>query len=296
MANAIAFLVFLGALVVLFSGVRLGIRAVEGVPTVVPDGIVTRGGGWIDGRQASWPFVELHVTPDVIEIRPRGPRYFSPVILRRADVQRIWQPWSPFGRGLRFEGPRVGRRLTFWPARTNAVVEALSQLAWEVEPIGAGRTAAVASSAPRSSGAGTTDESPARALQVPIRFSCSPLWLIQFPVLVAIAGLMIAGGAGPVFLVLFAAIVLVNFARLSYRIDCDGHTLICRFVLWRRRIPLDDILTVQAPRSILASGATVTPRTGWRIWVPATTRPERRRLVQFLDELSKAAPWITVRR
>ena len=176
------------------------------------------------------------------------------------------------------------------------MVEALSQLAWEVEPIGARRTVAAANSAQRRSQIGKSDESPATALPVPIGFGCNRLWLIQFPVLVAIAGLMIAGGAGPVFLVLFAAIVLVNFARFSYRVDCDGHTLICRFVLWRRRIPLDDILTVQTPRSILAGGATITPRAGWRIWVPATTRPECRRLAQFLDELSKAAPWITVRR
>lgn len=294
-ANAIAFLAFLGAAVVLFTGFWLGIRAVEGPPRVVPDGIVTRGGGWVDGRQASWPFVELHVTPDVIELRPRGARYFNAVVLRRADVERIWQPWSPFGRGLRFEGPGVGRRLTFWPTRTSAVVKALSQLAWEVEPVGAGRSTAGASG-PRASRAGMTHERPVAQLLSPISFRSSPIVLIQLPVIVAIAVLLAARGAPPVFLVLFAAIVFGNLARFAYRIECDGHTLICRFVLWSRRIPLDDVLTVQAPRSILTGGATITPCTGWRIWVPVATRTERRQLAQFLDELSRAAPWITIRR
>jgi hypothetical protein len=289
MDGPLTFLIPIVSMALVFGVVVGGMRAIEGDPRVVADGFVARGGIWVLGRQASWPFAELHVTPEEVRLRPRYLRFFAPVVLARGDIERIHQPWSPFGRGVRFEGAGVGRPVTFWPLRTKAVVEALRQLAWDVEPVG-GRPSGAPVRVPSTERPPATELVP---LAAPITYRAGALPLVlQLVPLVAIA--VLAANDGFVIAVPMLAIALVGAATLVDRLECDGTTLVCRTLLWARRLPLEDVAAVEAPfGSTLVNGGvmTIAPRRGWRTRVVVWTARDRERYEAFRRELAVVAPW-----
>jgi hypothetical protein len=278
---------FLVLVVVLFLAARITMSVSEGDPTVVDDGFTTRGGGWVDGKQASWPFVELHVTPDQIELRPATVKFFAPVTITRGDRPTISCPWSPFGRGVRFSGPGIGRRVTFWPARHRAVIEAMRQLSW---PVG------------EAPGPAAEDVHPA---VIPVRadhrigYHCSWLLWLQVPILVGIVAAVLALGPPPVFLMILVLIWGYAAATTAYRIECDGAEVKCFAPIWHRTIPVEDVVTIQGVvGGTLASGSktTITPRRGPRMWLLVATKQDRANYDWFLDQLAEMAPTITIRR
>lgn len=265
--------------------VRAGMWAAEGNPRLVDDGFVTRGGGWIDGRQASWPFVELHVTAEALELRPRTVRSFAPVRITRADQLAISTVWSPLGRGIRFDGPTLGRRLTFWPARRAAVLESMQQMAWPVGvPLGPDdRSTTVERSSGRPGERVGYRTSAAAWLLVPL--VAGPVVMLQLDPPV-------------VFALLVAAMWAWAAAITTYRIECDGIVFRCVSLLGRRSIPVGDVVTIQAPIGAAVSGGqtTITPRRGPRMVLLVLTKKDRANLQWFLDRLEALAPGITIRR
>jgi hypothetical protein len=232
--------------------------------------------------------VELHVTPDQIELRPTRANLFGPVTIARGDLPTITTVWSPFGRGIRFSGATLGRRTTFWPARHGSVIEAMQQLAW---PIDEEREAPGPLPAP-------APHPLVRSLH-PISYRCSWVVLLLAPLIVAMGWLLLQVGLHPVVPIATFAFWTWAIGTTVYGVECDGVTFTCSAPLWRRRLSVHDVLTVQgARRGLIASGGktTITPRTGPRSWLLVPTRRDRARFDQFLDQLGQVAPTIAIRR
>lgn len=295
MDAAPALLIFLGLAVATFAGWRAVVWLVEGNPRVVEDGFTTKGGGWVGGRQATWPFVELHVTPDVIELRPRHIGFIRTTVLDRSAVCEIWRPLSPFGRGLRFER-FVGGPITFWPARNRATTDALRQLAWDIEcPIEVADPAGHTHDP--GPAAGGPIELPPASRTIPGSATCyrpGPLlYVFVVPWTIAVSGVTVM--LGPLGLVVAVGLFAVADRRVAIRASSDGHTLTLRSLLWRRRVPLSDIVEVESSEpNVLPGGGqlAVALRNGTSRWVLVLSSNDRVRYQQFLAGLVEDAPWI----
>ncbi|MGW4526392.1 hypothetical protein [Amycolatopsis sp. NPDC004378] len=88
--------------------------------------LVLRGGAWVNGVNVTWPFAELLVSRNQIELRVRA---LVPIRIARAEVTGVRRVRGPFSRGFKFRTDS-GRldKVTFWP--TGKAAKQLAELGW----------------------------------------------------------------------------------------------------------------------------------------------------------------------
>ncbi len=89
--------------------------------------LVLRGGAWVNGMSATWPFAGLLVSRNQIELRVQ---VLVPIRIARAEVTGLRRVRGLFSRGFKFrtESGRLDK-VTVWPV--GKAGEQLAELGWQ---------------------------------------------------------------------------------------------------------------------------------------------------------------------
>lgn len=118
--------------VVLLVPVVIGWKAAmlhSGRPRQVGAEVVFIGGLWIDGWSVSWPFAQIVLNSEAIEVRPRLVKLFRAFEVSRDELEDVSVRRFVSGFGLRLEGKGIGR-VTLWPGNPRAFGQEWERLGW----------------------------------------------------------------------------------------------------------------------------------------------------------------------